>query len=364
MHQDLHVLIMAGGSGSRFWPRSRHSQPKQFLRLTSAATLLEATIERVRGLCPPENVWVLTRRDLLEQTRRLLPELPPERLVGEPEGRDTAPCLVHAAVHVARVAADPLLLILPSDHIIPEVREFRATVEDAILALVKHGGLMTFGIRPTFPATGYGYIQRGEEEAESPGAQRCFRVRSFREKPDSATAHKYLLHGGYLWNAGIFLWRLGAFRDALEHHAPALAEGWRRLAEMGPRLADTGSKETIESFRSLPRLSIDYALLERAQSLRVMEAGFTWDDVGSWKALEKYNDSDGAGNLIEGRVLLVDSASNTVLSHDGKVIAAIGLNGWVIVDTPDALLICPKERCEEVKKLVEGVRKQGWTEVL
>ncbi len=359
---DLHVLIMAGGAGTRFWPLSRGHRPKQFLKLAGDGTLLEATVERALLLVPRPNLWVLTRRDLAGAVATVLPWLDRSRIVAEPEARDTAPCLVFGAARVARVAGDPTLLVLPADHVIPDSAHFAETVRGALDAAARLGGLFTFGIPPTHPATGFGYIQRAAGTAGAGGHERCHRVASFREKPDAERARTFIASGEFLWNSGIFLWRLSHFRSELESHAPELAQGWRRLEALGARLDEPRDSATDDAFRSLPRISIDHALLEKAADIHVVEAPFSWDDLGSWRALARHRPHDPAGNILEGRVVLADVRASTILAGGGRVVAALGLDGFVVVDTADALLICPQERVEEVRRSWSAfVRSAGRT---
>ena len=362
--KHLHVLVMAGGSGTRFWPQSRRGTPKQFLKLTGECSLIEETVRRVEPLCPRENVWILTREDLEARVRDALPWISPHRVICEPEGRDTAPCLVLGGVRVERVDPDAVLLVLPADHVIPDRQVFCATIQAAVKALDEHDGLITFGIRPTYPATGYGYIRRADDDGVPVGSTLCYGVASFREKPDKVTAREYLEEGGFYWNAGIFLWRLSTFRSSLKEYAPELMTGWGRLQEIGDGLETTSDRRVRERFKELPRISIDYALMERAQNVRVVEAQFSWDDVGSWRAVERYRGTDDAGNITEGRTVLVDTQGSTVLATGGRVVATLGVENLLVVDTAEALLICPRERAEEIKKLVDGVREHGWEEAL
>ena len=325
--------------------------------------MIAETIRRVEPLCPPENVWVLTRADLRERVRETVPEIAPERVIAEPEGRDTAPCLVLGAACVERVAPDARLLVLPADHVIPDIDAFCATVRGALEILENSGGLFTFGVEPDHPATGYGYIRRREVEPETSGRAACFPVDEFREKPDEATARRYLEEGGYYWNAGIFLWSTSEFRSALDAHAPELTEGWRALAALGPAIGDPTDTRFQEAFRTLPRISIDYALMEKASNVRVCEARFPWDDVGSWRAVERYRDADSHGNVTDGRTLLVESGANTVLAGE-RLVALLGVEGLLVVETPDAVLVCPRDRVEEVRKIVDGIGERGWKELL
>lgn len=360
----LHALVMAGGAGTRFWPHSRKFRPKQFLPLAGRRPLLVEATARTSGLVEPENLWILTRQPLVAGVRELLPELDPFRIVAEPEGRDTAPCLVLAAARLEQVDPNATMLILPSDQVIADAGSFRQCVQGAIETLQVEDGLLTFGIPPTHPATGYGYIRKQADGVVEAGGVRCHSVEGFREKPDRATAETYLASDSYYWNAGIFLWHLKTFRAALEEHAPDLAKGWDELRSLGDKLAQPDNSEVAAAFGRLRRISIDFALMEHAQNVRVVEATFPWDDVGSWRAIESYRPADARGNILGGKVALAESSDCTVLADADRVVAVLGVDGLVVVDTPDALLVCPRDRVEDVKSLVDEVRKHGWDEVL
>lgn len=359
---NLHVLIMAGGSGTRFWPRSRKDRPKQFLAIAGETSLLRATVDRARDLCPPERIHILTRADLIPQVRACCPELGADQVVAEPEARDTAPALVLAAARVAARDPDATLLILPADHVIRDVDAFTDSIRGACASLEHHDGLITFGVRPSYPATGFGYIRRASGDGDGPEGARTWPVDSFAEKPAREVAIRYFESGDYLWNAGIFLWRGATFRAALERWAPDLASGWDRLTA---RFETAGLDASFdEEFRTLPRISIDYALLEKADNVRVATATFPWDDVGSWRAVERYRDADAAGNVTEGRVVLLDSRDSTVLASGQRVVAGYGLDGLAIIDTEDALLVCPRDRVEDLKPLIRAIEQSGAEDVL
>lgn len=361
--EHLHALIMAGGSGTRFWPRSRKDRPKQFLDLTGGAPLIVETVERITKLCPRQNVWVLTRRDLVAQVKEALPWIADDRIIGEPEGRDTAPCLVLGSALVEQADPEAMLLVLPADHVIPDHDAFCDTVRGGIEVIGNDDRLVTFGVEPDHAATVYGYIKRAAGNGEAAGISRCHAVDSFREKPDRATAEEYVADGSYFWNAGIFLWKLSVFRAALEEHAPDLASGWGRLADLGAELSAMGDG-VAERFGELPRISIDYALMEKARNVSVVEARFPWDDVGSWRAIERYQDADGDDNIVRGRAVAVDSKRSTVLGGDDRIVATLGLEDFLVVDTPEALLVCPRDRVDDVKKIVDALQERGWDEAL
>ena len=349
--RPLHVLILAGGSGTRFWPWSRSDLPKQFLALDGSASLLEQTLRRLDGWVPADQRWILTRADLVETVRKQVPDFIPERIVGEPEGRDTAPALALGALQVAGISPDSDLLVLPSDHHIDDPEAFRTTVARARQALANDDGLYTFGVTPTEPATGYGYIERGTPT--SPG---CFSVRAFREKPDRETAEQFLRGGEHFWNAGIFLWRTETFVEELIRFGEGYATPIDEL-----RAAIASGSATDEAFRKLPKISIDYALLERSDRVRVVEATFPWDDVGTWEAVARLRADrrDLDGNIGEAGAAFLESSGSLVVRPAGageKTIALFGVEDLLVVETEDALLVCPRNRSQEVKQVVDHLR--------
>ncbi|MCA8959575.1 MAG: mannose-1-phosphate guanylyltransferase [Planctomycetes bacterium] len=363
MLDRLHVLIMAGGSGTRFWPRSRRNFPKQLLSMTGDRTLLEQTVARVQGLGSADRVWVMTRHDLVDAVRRTLPQLSTSRLIAEPELRDTASALVLAAARVEQVDPEAILLVLPADHSIPDADAFCSCVRGAVDSLAIRDGLITFGIPAIQPEVSYGYIERGDDPVPA-GCTISYAVRRFVEKPPLDEARAFVASGRFYWNGGIFIWRLPTFKNALRQHSPEHARGWERLAELGEELSNPESTLLADRFGQLPRVSIDYALMERAEGVRVVEANFGWDDVGSWRALERHRAADPGANLTEGRVLLEDCRECTVFASSDRVIAGLGLEGLVVIDTPDALLVCPRDRVDEVKKLTAGLAERAWDDVL
>ncbi len=360
---NLHILVMAGGSGTRFWPRSRRDFPKQFLSITGGRTLLEQTVDRVRDLVPADRVWILTRRDLCDTVTRILPEFRSDRVIGEPELRDTASALVFASAVIEQVDPNANLLILPADHLIPDSDAFCACVRGALDSLAERDGLLTFGIPPTAPETVYGYIERGDDAVPA-GESESFAVRRFVEKPNLATAKQYVASGDFYWNGGIFLWSLATFKAAIQRFAPEHGRGWDRLAELGDSLLGPPTAEVAARFAELPKTSIDYALMEKADCVRVVNATFEWDDVGSWRAIERYRQPDDAGNVSEGRVALEECSDCTVFASGDRVVAVLGLEDLVVIDTPDALLVCPRNRVDEVKKLTGVIASHQWEDVL
>lgn len=357
----LHLVIMAGGSGTRFWPESRRARPKQFLTLAGERSLLQQAADRCRGWIPSERIWVVTGALHADETRRQLPEVPGDHVLVEPCGRNTAPCIALAAAQVRRADADATVLVTPADHLIRPDREFRATVERAQALLAAHPrSSVLFGIPPTYPATGYGYIERG---APVPGIE-AFRVASFREKPDAEVAKTFLDSGRYYWNAGIFVWRAEYILDLIEKLQPDI---YARLRPIVAALGTSRAQAVLEGeFPSMPSISIDYGVLEPAGARQSADEGvfvvpvtFEWDDVGSWQALPRVLGQDVQGNTLNGTVCTLDTEGCIVRTTPGHLVATIGLSNLVVVHTPDATLIAPKDDETALRKLVALLEKQG-----
>jgi mannose-1-phosphate guanylyltransferase len=360
---SLHAVVMAGGSGTRFWPASRIARPKQFLPLAHGKPLIEATIERLQGLCAPEHVWVATNRKQAKALTKLLPDLPKERLILEPEARDTGPCIALATATVAATDPDATIVVLPADHLLEPPDAFREMLRAGAALAADDRTLVTFGIEPTFPATGYGYIECG---APLPGAALpAFTAATFREKPDLATARRFVDAGTFLWNSGIFVWRIAAIRAAMERAEPQLA------ASTTAMLAALQKKEkaaVTRAFLQAPKRSIDYAVMEKAEHVVVVKAPIRWDDVGSFPALGAVAPADADGNvsvLAGGAAkLLLESRDNVVYADGDRTVALFGVHGLVVVAVDDAVLVCPKDKAQDLKALVEHLRASGRTDLL
>jgi len=361
----LHAIVMAGGSGTRFWPASRAILPKQLLPLAGSKTLLEDTVDRLDGLVPPDRVMVVTAGRLLDAVRRQLPQVPEAGLVGEPCKRDTAPCIGLAALLVARHDPEAIMAVMPSDHVIRPAEGFRAAIRQAA-ALVEEspGRLVTFGIKPTYPAECFGYIQQGERlKATSSGdAAAVHAVAQFREKPPAAVAQEYLAAGNYLWNGGIFVWKAATILSALAERQPECLDHLRRIADAW----DTPDRDTVftEEFAAIKGISIDYAVLEHARDVVVIEAPFTWDDLGGWSAVARQRGGDTDGNTVVGRHLGIESSRTIVHTGDDHLVVTMGLTDMLVVHTPDATLVAHRAHEEAVRKVVAELEKRGWTEFL
>jgi len=334
--KDLFAVIMAGGRGERFWPLGRNNRPKQMLPLLSDKTMIEETLQRLFPLFAPDNILVVTNMALVAEMRDMLP-IPPENIIGEPDRRDTAPCVALATALVRRRSPEATIVTLPAAHLIRATGKFHRLLVAAAEA-AQSGGLVTLGVTPTYPATGYGYIHADEE---SGGVFR--RVVEFREKPDLRTAEFFCRNGNYLWNSGIFIWRADAISAALRRYAPELGRKCDAWAAGGDYLAD---------FSECRRISVDYAVLEKADNVLVGEITFYWNDVGSWSALRAVLPMDEAGNAVHGPTAALDSGNNVIWS-DGPLIGVIGIRDTAIIKSGNGILVCPLSEEQRVKELLK-----------
>ena len=347
------AIVMAGGSGTRFWPASRAGKPKQFLHLASAhESMLQATVRRARALVGHDNVVVVTNERHQAATLEQLPDLPLENLLLEPTGRNTAPCIGWATAVVQERDKNALIAVLPADSHIGNETAFGATVERALLA-AQSGALVTVGVKPTRAETGYGYVEMGE--ALSDGVHR---VSAFVEKPDQERAKSYLASGRHFWNSGMFFFRGDTMLDALGRNLPAIRAFTNALVttELAARSALVKSQ-----FPELPSISIDYGVMEKEREIAVVPGDFGWDDVGSFSAAWQLADKDGDGNTAIGDALFEDAHNCYASGPDGKLIALLGTSDLVVVDTPDALLVMPRERAQDVRKIIEALKATGRT---
>jgi mannose-1-phosphate guanylyltransferase len=356
----LHAIIMAGGSGTRFWPASRRSRPKQFLTLASDTPLLRVTYERLEGLVPPNRVWVVTTAATAGATREILPELPADNVLAEPVGRNTAACTGLAAHVVLSGDPEATCVVFPADHLIGEEDRFRSAMAAGAQLVDREGGLLTFGVQPTRPETGYGYLELGAEHARD-GEWAIHVLQRFIEKPDADRAQRYVDSGRFLWNAGIFAWRARDLLDEIRRQLPDLAEG---LAKMAARLGTADFDTALaETYPVLPSTSVDFGIMESAKRRWTVPVDFPWSDVGSWPALAEALIVDPCDNRTRGRVY-ADDAHGNVLVSTGPVLSVVGVDDLVVVATPDAVLVVPKGEAQRAKDVVAAMRDKGWEDVL
>lgn len=355
----LHVMIMAGGGGTRFWPRSRNARPKQFLTFSGDRSLLQGTLDRFAAAVPPDRTWVVTGSAYVGETAAQLPELPADQIVGEPFRRDTAPCVGLGAALIARRDADATIAVMPADHLIEPEREFqRALLASEQFAEEFPECLFTFGIPPTSASTGYGYIHRGglvSERNEVP----LFRVLAFKEKPTADVAEQFVASGEYDWNSGIFVWKAKTILTQLKANRPDIHAACERIAAAW----DTPDRDAVfaAEYEAINGTSIDYAVMQeagRSGLVRVLRAPYKWDDVGSWLALERHNPQDADENTTQGRTLLIDSTGCVVSAEGDNLIATIGVHDLLVIQAGNATLVARKQDEARVKEIVERLKKE------
>lgn len=360
---STYAIIMAGGVGTRLWPRSRTSTPKQLLHLMGEGTMIQNTVARLQPLVPPENIFIVTNASQVEGFLEQVPAIPRENLIAEPFGRNTAPCIGLAATAVRRHDPDGIMMVLPADHWIENVRDFQNRLRLAAEVATAKGGLVTLGIRPTRPETGYGYIQwleqrKGIDEFYDQGVRK---VRTFAEKPDAFTAERFLESGDFLWNSGMFIWQAKTILAEFEHHLPDLYEQICEIDEAYDTESYTAVLEKV--YRLVTPISIDYGVMEKAKEVYVIECDFGWSDVGSWDETYRLSRKDNQENALQGEVVAIDTTRSYIRS-DGRMIAAIGLEDVIIVDSPDALLVCKRGDSQQVQKVVDYLRRKKITSLL
>ncbi|HAS83823.1 MAG TPA: mannose-1-phosphate guanylyltransferase/mannose-6-phosphate isomerase [Verrucomicrobia bacterium] len=350
---------MAGGKGERFWPLSTSARPKQVLSLIGGRPMLAQAVERLSGFIPPERILIITSASLVDVSRRAVPELPPENVIGEPCGRDTAAaCALGAAVVKAR-CADGAFCILTADHVIKNVERFQRILQRGFEQAEQAETLVTIGIKPLFPSTGFGYIECGDILAD--GDVRFFKAQRFVEKPDAQTAAGYLESGTYVWNSGMFIWKADTLLNALQQFEKPVYN----MASAMLAVVDTAAFEAalVREYNCLGRISIDYAVMEKTARSVVIPIDCGWSDVGSWSALLELGEQDGDGNILQGNVLAHD-VQNCYVNASHRMVAAVGVKDHIIVETADAVLVISTDKAQDVKKIVELLKAKGQTEAI
>lgn len=347
------VVIIAGGKGERFWPQSRAHRPKHLLPIVGTEPLLAQTLARVRSVAPARNTFVITSAAQAKAVRACCPQLPPENIVVEPVGRDTAAAVALAALLVEARDPKAVFAVLPADHVIHDRKAYAADLKAAFAAADSAAVLVTIGIKPTEPATGFGYIERGQKW-KSFDRRPVYHVKRFVEKPSAEVARQYLDSGNYVWNAGMFVWSVPAVTEALRKLAPDLYDGLQpvRTAVAKGRALAAALKKTYPDLR---KISVDYAILEKSDNVVMLPASFDWDDVGAWPAISRHHKKDALGNVRRGRVVIEQGANNIVFSEDDHLVAALGLDDFIVVHTADATLVAPKARAQDIKALLKQI---------
>ncbi len=346
----IHAVIMAGGKGERLWPVSKPGMPKQLHSFGTGKSLLRSTFERLNGITGSSNIYIVTNAEIAGKVQEQLPELTPGNILVEPVGRNTAPCIAYAALHISKKDPDAVMAVFPADHLIGKEADFHGAISFGINALAAWPDvLITLGMVPDHPETGYGYIAPGNI-IDHDGDFSLRRVLTFKEKPDAATAREYI-DKGFLWNAGMFIWRVDAILNAFRAHMPRM---YGQLMSMGVG-GEITEGELREFYETVEPISIDYGIMEKVSSAGVIPAEFGWDDIGSWDALGKILPRDESGNVIKGDALLEDSTNNVVWATDKKIVL-IGVEDLVVIEGEEAILVCPRKKSQHVSKIAKRMK--------
>ena len=358
----MYAVIMAGGKGARFWPKSRERMPKHLLDIVGERTIIQETIERIAPLIPEENILIVTGESHADELIRQVPRIPRENIIIEPLGRNTAPCIGLAALHIKRKSPHDVMVVLPADHLIHDASRFRHILAIAADMASRGNYLVTIGIRPTSPETGYGYIEKGDLKAAING-ENIYAVKSVREKPPLKQAKAFLKKGHFYWNSGMFVWNVDTILGTIEKWLPRIHEG---LLHIESTIGTDGAKEALRRvYETFPSISIDYGIMEKADNILLIEGDFGWSDMGSWDALWEVSDKDENGNAANCRDLFVGvDARNSLIHSPRKLVALLGVEDLIIVDTEDSLLICKRGSSQDVKKVVEILEEKKKKEYL
>ncbi len=357
---NLYTLIMAGGSGTRFWPRSKAAKPKQYLNLFGTESLLQSTIKRFSTFTETENIYVVSGKSQAEVLELQTPMLPKANLIYEPVGKNTLPCIGLAAMFAEKENPEGIMVVTPSDHLIENDELFRDTVLAAVKIADERNGIVTIGITPTYPATGYGYVKIAEDITGSEKI-RQFKVERFVEKPNEPTATEYLKQGGFYWNSGLFVFKISVFLDAVKQFAPALYSDLRKIqADLGfPSFEQT--LDTI--YRAVEGISVDYGIMEYAKNIYLVVGNFVWNDLGSWESVYLTDEKDENGNAGAGESIIIDSKNSYIYSETG-LIALVGLDDVIVVQDGNTTLVCKRDKAEEIKKVVDRLKAENKNEYL
>ena len=353
----VYAVIMAGGVGSRFWPSSKERTPKQLLKIFGEKTMIQDTIERLEGIVEFENIFIVTNKVQKPEILKLLPDLPSENIIEEPFGRNTAACIGLSAVILKSKSPDAVMITLPADHLIRDINSFQKTIKDAVDFAYESKGLVTIGITPTRPETGYGYIQIDEREVK----KNIYKVYTFAEKPNYATAVRFLESGDFSWNSGMFIWRVDTILEEMRIHLPDLYEGLVKIEK--DIYSPDFEKTLVNVYGQLRNISIDYGIMEKTNRVYLTKGNFIWSDVGSWEEVYQLSDKDDDGNAVKGNAF-TDMTIDTLIYSPNKFTAAIGVENLIIVNTDDAVLVCRRDHSQEVRKVVDHLKINKLTDHL
>lgn len=352
-NKNNYVAIMAGGIGSRFWPVSRTKYPKQFIDiLGTGKSLIQWTYHRFKKICPPENIYFITNHSYVDTLKEHIPELSEENIISEPSRKNTAPCAGYFAHKMMQLNPEANIIMSPADHLIMDESAFEATVNDALKFVNDHKALLTLGIKPTRPDTGYGYIQHESKEEE----ENVYRVKTFTEKPSLELAREFLKSGDFLWNSGIFVWNVKAIMEAVEKHLPEMNEVFLQATDVYNTPEETAVMS--ELYAHCTNISIDYGIMEKASNVFVIPSNFGWSDLGTWESAYENSEKDYLRNAVHGKnVMIIDAANCMVKAPQDKLVVLQGLENFIVVDTPDILLVCERNREQQIKDYVAEVKR-------
>ena len=347
----MYAVIMAGGRGARFWPRSREKKPKHLLDIVGTRTMIQETVDRIKPLINPQNILIVTGKKHARELIKQLPEVPTKNIIIEPEGKNTAACIGLAALHIKKIAGDDIMIVLPSDHAIGYPDKYRAVISAAAQTAAQNNALVTIGIKPTSPHTGFGYVEQGELSGQVSGEE-VFRVLSIREKPDFPQAQPFVQSGKFYWNSGMFIWKTSAILMEIARWLPDLNKG---LIKIEKALGSDKEAATIRGvYKRLSSISIDYGVMEKANNTFMLKGDFGWSDVGSWDAVYEISAKDDNGNAVTtGSSVIFEDTENSLVYSPQKLVAMVGVKDLIVVETKNALLICKKGASQDIKKVVE-----------
>ena len=356
----MFAVIMAGGLGTRFWPKSREKHPKQLLNIYGKKTLIQNTVDRLRPLVPDERLFVVSTQSQLKEIKNQLPFIPTKNYIIEPRGKNTAPCIGLSALFLERLDPESVMVVLPADHLIANNRLFHKTIKVATKIAAERENLVTIGIKPSYPATGYGYVQFNEKLENVNGVQ-LLKVKTFAEKPNLETARRFIKSGDFLWNSGIFIWKTQTILREIEENIPHLYDG---LLEIKKALGTPAQDKTIERvYCQIKSISIDYGVMEHAKDVAVLKGEFEWNDLGTWDEVYKLHKKSKDENVLLGPHIVKDS-KGCFIDAPNKCVAVVGLDNIMVVETDDAILICPRDRAQDVRDVVEIAKRKKMTEYL
>ncbi len=361
---NVYAVIMAGGVGSRFWPRSREKSPKQLLEIVNKETMIQSTVKRISDLIEPKNILIVTNKLQKPMVMKQLPQIPTANVIVEPQVRNTAPCIGLASLFVHQNDPEAVMVVLPSDHIMQDEEEFRRVLRLAAWVAYESGKLITVGIQPSRPETGYGYIQFIDEDADHTNpyfTRGVYKVKTFAEKPNEATARQFIDSGDFLWNSGMFIWRADAILREIRHLLPELDE---ELSKINDAIGTDSYDQVVEtSYRMIRSISIDYGVMEKTKDVYVIKGNFGWSDVGSWDEVYRIAGKDEHGNSVTGRTHL-QQTKNTLVYAGDKFVATIGVEDLIVIATDNAVLVCRQGKSQEVKEIVDYLRRKQMNDLL